>query len=36
VAALVRAYHPELTAAQVIHRIEVTADHPAASTLPSP
>jgi membrane-anchored mycosin MYCP len=36
VAALVRAYHPELTAAQVIHRIEVTADHPAASRLPDP
>jgi type VII secretion-associated serine protease mycosin len=36
VAALVRAYHPELTAAQVIHRIEVSADHPATSTLPDP
>lgn len=29
VAALVRAYRPALTAAQVLHRIEVTADHPA-------
>ncbi|MGH3274926.1 MAG: type VII secretion-associated serine protease mycosin [Streptosporangiaceae bacterium] len=28
VAALVRAYYPQLTAAQVIHRLEVTADHP--------
>jgi type VII secretion-associated serine protease mycosin len=28
VAALVRAYHPQLTAAQVIHRIEATAEHP--------
>ena len=28
VAALVRAYYPQLTAAQVIHRIEATADHP--------
>lgn len=33
--ALVRAYRPELTAAQVRHRVEVTADHPAAS-LPDP
>ncbi|MEV6636909.1 type VII secretion-associated serine protease mycosin [Actinoplanes sp. NPDC051470] len=31
VAALVRAYRPELTAAEVRHRLEVTADHPAAS-----
>ena len=28
VAALVRAYHPGLTAADVIHRIEATAEHP--------
>lgn len=36
-AALVRAYHPRLTAAQVVHRIEVTADHPApADWLPDP
>jgi membrane-anchored mycosin MYCP len=35
VAALVRSYHPGLTAAQVIQRIEVTADHP-AGTLPDP
>jgi type VII secretion-associated serine protease mycosin len=35
VAALVRAYHPQLTAAQVRHRLEVTADHPPA-TLPDP
>jgi membrane-anchored mycosin MYCP len=34
-AALVRAYHPDLTAAQVKRRMEVTADHPAA-TLPDP
>ena len=34
-AALVRAYHPQLTAAQVRHRLEVTADHPAAA-LPEP
>lgn len=36
VAALVRSYHPELTAPQVIHRIEVTADHPAVTKLPDP
>nr|WP_042184447.1 type VII secretion-associated serine protease mycosin [Kibdelosporangium sp. MJ126-NF4]CEL16302.1 subtilase family protein [Kibdelosporangium sp. MJ126-NF4]CTQ94226.1 subtilase family protein [Kibdelosporangium sp. MJ126-NF4] len=30
VAALVRAYYPKLTAVQVMHRLEVTADHPAA------
>jgi membrane-anchored mycosin MYCP len=35
VAALVRAYHPQLTAAQVISRIEATADHP-PGRLPSP
>jgi membrane-anchored mycosin MYCP len=35
VAALVRAYHPKLTAAQVKRRLELTADHP-ASTLPDP
>ncbi len=35
VAALVRAYYPQLTAAQVIHRIEATADHP-PGVLPSP
>jgi type VII secretion-associated serine protease mycosin len=35
VAALVRAYRPDLTAAQVLHRIEVTADHP-AGPLPDP
>jgi type VII secretion-associated serine protease mycosin len=35
VAALVRAAHPELTAAQVKHRIEATADHPAAA-VPDP
>lgn len=34
VAALVRAYHPLLSAAQVVQRIELTADHP-AGTLPS-
>jgi type VII secretion-associated serine protease mycosin len=33
VAALVLAYHPGLSPAQVVHRIETTADHPAA-TLP--
>lgn len=35
VAALVRAYHPRLTAKQVKHRLEVTADHP-ATALPDP
>ena len=35
VAALVRSYYPKLTAAQVIKRIEATADHPAGQ-LPSP
>lgn len=35
VAALVRSYHPRLTAVQVIRRIEATADHPAGS-LPDP
>jgi membrane-anchored mycosin MYCP len=35
VAALVRAYHPDLTAAQVRHRLEVTADHPPVA-LPDP
>ncbi len=35
VAALVRAYRPGLTAAQVLHRVEVTADHP-AGPLPDP
>jgi membrane-anchored mycosin MYCP len=34
--ALVRAYRPELTAAQVKHRLEVTADRPAARALPDP
>ncbi|GAA1027976.1 MULTISPECIES: type VII secretion-associated serine protease mycosin [Amycolatopsis] len=34
-AALVRARYPDLTAAQVKHRLEATADHP-ASVLPSP
>ncbi|MER5767840.1 type VII secretion-associated serine protease mycosin [Streptomyces sp. NPDC001985] len=34
-AALVRARHPRLTVEQVIHRIQVTADHPAAE-LPEP
>ncbi|TVT62503.1 type VII secretion-associated serine protease mycosin [Amycolatopsis rhizosphaerae] len=34
-AALVRSYRPSLTAAQVKHRLEVTANHPAA-TLPDP
>jgi membrane-anchored mycosin MYCP len=34
-AALVRAYHPHLTAAQVKRRLELTADHPATS-LPDP
>ncbi|HXS65096.1 MAG TPA: type VII secretion-associated serine protease mycosin [Streptosporangiaceae bacterium] len=34
VAALVRSYYPKLTAAQVIDRIEATADHP-AGRLPS-
>lgn len=31
VAALVRAYHPTLTAAQVLHRLEATADRPPAN-----
>lgn len=31
VAALVRAYHPQLTAAQVKHRLEATADRPPAN-----
>jgi membrane-anchored mycosin MYCP len=35
VAALVRSKHPDLTAAQVKHRLEVTADHPGAA-LPDP
>jgi type VII secretion-associated serine protease mycosin len=35
VAALVRAAHPDLTVAQVKHRLEATADHP-ASVLPDP
>jgi type VII secretion-associated serine protease mycosin len=35
VAALVLAYHPGLTPAQVIHRIEATADHPPGA-LPDP
>jgi membrane-anchored mycosin MYCP len=35
VAALVRAYHPELSAVQVKHRLEQTADHP-ATALPDP
>ncbi|WP_410586387.1 type VII secretion-associated serine protease mycosin [Amycolatopsis sp. lyj-23] len=35
VAALVRAYHPNLTAKQVKRRLELTADHPAA-TPPDP
>ena len=35
VAALVRSYHPGLTAAQVVHRLEATADHP-GSGLPDP
>lgn len=35
VVALVRAYHPNLSPAAVVHRIEVTADHPAGS-LPDP
>jgi membrane-anchored mycosin MYCP len=35
VAALVRAAHPNLTAAQVKHRLEATADHPSAA-LPDP
>ena len=30
-AALVRAYHPALTAAEIKHRLEATADHPAAA-----
>lgn len=34
-AALVRAYYPRLTAAQVKHRLEVTADHP-GTALPDP
>jgi membrane-anchored mycosin MYCP len=34
-AALVRAYHPDLTAPQVMHRLEATANHPAAN-LPDP
>lgn len=35
VAALVRAYRPGLSAAQVLHRLQATADHPAAA-LPDP
>ncbi|QKV74011.1 type VII secretion-associated serine protease mycosin [Amycolatopsis sp. Hca4] len=35
VAALVRAYHPQLSAPQVKRRLELTADHPAAA-LPDP
>jgi type VII secretion-associated serine protease mycosin len=35
VVALVRAYHPNLSPAAVVHRIEVTADHPAGA-LPDP
>jgi type VII secretion-associated serine protease mycosin len=35
VVALVRAYHPGLSAAQVVHRVEVTADHPPGA-LPDP
>ncbi|GAB3733631.1 hypothetical protein GCM10027598_58430 [Amycolatopsis oliviviridis] len=35
VAALVRSYHPELSAEQVKHRLEVTADRPAAK-VPDP
>jgi membrane-anchored mycosin MYCP len=35
VAALVRAYRPHLSAAQVLHRLLATADHP-ATTLPDP
>ncbi|GAA0556070.1 S8 family serine peptidase [Saccharopolyspora spinosporotrichia] len=34
-AALVRSYHPDLSAAQVRHRLEATADHPPA-VLPDP
>ncbi|WP_184847444.1 type VII secretion-associated serine protease mycosin [Allocatelliglobosispora scoriae] len=34
-AALVRAYHPKLTARQVMRRLELTADHPGAA-LPDP
>ncbi len=34
-AALVRSYHPRLTADQVRHRMEATADHP-GSALPDP
>ncbi|HEX7661770.1 MAG TPA: type VII secretion-associated serine protease mycosin [Pseudonocardiaceae bacterium] len=36
VAALVHAYRPGLTADQIRHRLEVTADHPAADSLPDP
>jgi type VII secretion-associated serine protease mycosin len=36
VVALVRSHRPGLTAAQVKHRIEVTADRPAARALPDP
>ena len=35
VAALVRAYHPQLDAAQVRHRLEATADHP-GTPMPDP
>jgi type VII secretion-associated serine protease mycosin len=35
IAALVRAYHPKLSAAQVRHRLEATADHP-NTTVPDP
>ena len=34
-AALVRSYHPQLTAGQVVHRLEVTADPP-GTAVPSP
>jgi type VII secretion-associated serine protease mycosin len=34
-AALVRSYHPQLSAVQVVHRLEVTADRPGV-TLPDP
>jgi membrane-anchored mycosin MYCP len=36
VAALVHAYRPRLTAEQIRHRLEATADHPPAGNLPDP
>ncbi|MFC8277581.1 type VII secretion-associated serine protease mycosin [Streptomyces sp. NPDC057271] len=35
-AALIRAYHPDLTVSQIIHRLHVTADRPAGAKVPGP